>query len=626
MGWLFRKSASALVDEAKRAYAANQLEHSVRLFGEAWARGGCDIDALHIFAVACHKTGRDPVAADALAEALRLEFALPAGDAAGTVEALVDLTWKQPVSRWQHRVPAIERLGWVHGRCGGYAEWGAAVLDRLAARDPGSLSGTGERPALNATLRLLDFSRGSRPEWLEEVFNRVVWPWMRRALDADRYDQALLLETEAYGAYVLHNERGEHFRRAFGVWSDAMRSAGRRAACSLTPLPPAPREALPAVAFYLHSGAMLGHTQILVEFLEAHAQLAAPLIRPLVCVRASAQAPLRARLSAAGVPCIDLEENQGGGSDWQALRRLRALVAERQVTAVVWVSVAIHLAFAFSVRIAPVQIWWAMKYHSLSLPEIDGYLTNQSAGSTKLVEGRVWRSAPLASEEWYRPELGETARQVRARYARHDLLFSCMGREEKINSPAFLEAVGAILRACPAAGFLWTGRERAAQVQEAFERMGVAERCHYIGWVDTKLYAQVLDVFLDSFPFPCGFTLYEAMAAGKPVVIYGSPESAETGFHGLISPLLEGTTGSGEEVRAAIELFQGGRLLHCASTPSEYVALAVQLSSDAQARRAAGEANRAFVQRFLSDRQRMAHVVGQHFVELIKEADPSAWH
>lgn len=615
---LFRKSVSRLLTEGKAAYGANDLERSIRLFGEAWGRGARDAEALHLLAAACRKTGRVDAAAEALAQALRLEFDLRADDDAATAAALAEMLWTQPLERWRHRLAAIEQLGLVYSRGGGYEEWGEALLARLAERDLGALARGRDQNAVFATLRLLDFSKNAPAAWIERLFSCLVWPWMRQALACGRYGLALMLETEAYGAYVMYKESGQRFRKAFAVWTDAMREAGRRAGESLTPLPAAPAEPVPGIGFYLHSDTVLGHTQILLEFLEAHARLEAAMIRPVVFVRPHAHADLKGRLAAIGVACIELEKelSDRAESDWHAFLRLRHHTAAQKLTAVVWVSVALHMAFAFSMRVAPVQIWWAMKYHSLALPEIDGYLTNQSAGSTKLVDGKLWRSAPLASEDWYRPQLAARAAEVRAGYAQHDLLLGCMGREEKLNSLPFLEAVATILKACPRAGFLWTGRERAPAVQAAFERFGVAERCHFIGWVDTKLYAQVLDLFLDSFPFPCGFTLYETMAAGKPVVVYASPEAAETGFYGLLSPLLSGATGTPDEVRAAKRLFEDGKLFYCARDANEYVALALKLATDPEARRIAGHTNRAFVRDFLSDRARMARAVGRHFIEL----------
>jgi len=210
---------------------------------------------------------------------------------------------------------------------------------------------------------------------------------MRQALQAGRYGLGLLLESQAYVAYVLHKESGEHFRNAFGVWTEAMRHAGRTAGEALSPLPASPSvDPLPAVAFYLHSGGVLGHTQILLEFLEAHARLDHPSIRPLVFLRGQVQQALADRLAAIGVPYCELDKETPAGPavDFRALALMRERCGAQGVTAVVWVSIAVHMAFAFSMRLAPVQIWWSMKYHSLEFPEIDGYLTCQSAGSTKL--------------------------------------------------------------------------------------------------------------------------------------------------------------------------------------------------------------------------------------------------
>ena len=565
---------------------------------------------------------RAAYAAGDLVEAFRMEFNLPAERPADTAAALVKLLFEEPLQRWQHRMGEIERLGWAFSRNGGYAQWGEGLIRVLEACRPADLAPGHDEHYAEAVLRFVDFSKNAPATWMDTVFARVLWPWMRQALDLGRHGLALMLENRAY-AYVVARESGEHFHKTFAVWNDAMRHAGHREAASLPPLSLPPTTGLPGVGFYLHSGSVLGHTQILLEFLEAHALLERPLIRPQVFVRAGTQAELRTRLAAIGVPCHEIDRALGTvpEADLRALLWVREQVAAQTLSAIVWVSVALHMAFAFSLRIAPVQIWWAMKYHSLKLPEIDGYLTNQSAGTMKMVKGELWRSAPLASSDWYRPQLAPQARALRASYSDHDLLFGCIGREEKINSPPFLEAVARILKARPNAGFLWTGRERSAAVQSTLERLGVAQRCHFIGWVDTKLYAQVLDIFLDSFPFPCGFTLYEAMAAGKAVVVYASAEAAETGFYGLLQPLLAGA-GTQAEVDGVKRLFADGRLFYCAADPERYVEYALKLAHDAAARGKAGYANQAFVQEYLSDRGRMARAVGVHLHELIETKRP----
>jgi hypothetical protein len=110
------------------------------------------------------------------------------------------------------------------------------------------------------------------------------------------------------------------------------------------------------------------------------------------------------------------------------------------------------------------------------------------------------------------------------------------------------------------------------------------------------------------------------MAAGRPVVVYASPESEETGLHGMLAPLLSGESGSVEEQARARTIFGAGAdsLYLCARDEREYVAHALRLAADPALRRAAGEANRIFVAEFLSDPARMARTLATHLVELAR--------
>jgi hypothetical protein len=607
---------------ARVAYRAEQFERAMALLAPLAASPQAETTVLQLYATCCARAGRPQDGRSALRRALQQAFAIPGEDEVTVLMALIAMAWEAPADRWMHGRQMFSQYGWLLEDAGILAADADRILGACAARDPVRLPGGADAQAVDATLRLLRFSNGAGPDWLEAVMSRVALPWMRRAADADRYGLALMLETQAYGAYVISQESEQHFSRAFAGWTDFMRAAGRRAGAQCAPLARRAQAAPPRVGFFLHSGSMLAHTRVVFEFIDA---LRAVEPRPLEAVifhRGKASAEFEQRVAALGVACYGLAGHGGDGEDYASLLALRQRVAEQNVTAIVWVSVATHMAFAFAMRIAPVQIWWALKYHSLEFPEIDGALTAASAGATKRVAGKLWRSAPLAAADWFRAELAAPAARLRARYAQHDLLFACLGREEKLNSAPFLEAVAEILRSCPRAGFLWTGRERLASVDERLAALGVADRCHYIGWVDTKLYAQVIDVFLDSFPFPCAFTLYETMAAGKPVVVYASPESAETGLNGMLGPLLAGESGTPEEQARARDIFAGAPqpLYLCANDAPEYVAFARSLAADANLRRAAGEANRTFVREFLTDRGRMAHTVAVHLLELIAEA------
>jgi hypothetical protein len=305
----------------------------------------------------------------------------------------------------------------------------------------------------------------------------------------------------------------------------------------------------------------------------------------------------------------------------QALCRLRTELGNQHASALVWVSLVDLMCFAFGMRMATTQVWWAMKYHGLQFPEIDGYLTGGSiAGGRKGIDDNEWRVGPVLTTDLLGSYTESELDSIAGQYSTAQIIFGCFGREEKLTDTFFLNAICEILRQVPVGVFLWTGRNQHPVVQTAFEEAGVANRCHFIGWVDTKLYAKVIDVFLDSFPFPCGYTLYEAMAVGRPIVLYSSAESDQTGLHAIVAPLLFGTDGSAEdrtELQAIFRHEQDRDLYLRASTPDDYVRFAVQLAGDNNFRRLAGVASRKFVERFMLNRERTGRIYAQHLLEMI---------
>jgi hypothetical protein len=82
----------------------------------------------------------------------------------------------------------------------------------------------------------------------------------------------------------------------------------------------------------------------------------------------------------------------------------------------------------------------------------------------------------------------------------------------KISSPPFLDAVAQILKRNPQCGYIWTGPRCIRGIASFFQRHGLASRCHFVGWVDTPLYAAILDLFLETFPLGCSITGYRRWA------------------------------------------------------------------------------------------------------------------
>lgn len=109
---------------------------------------------------------------------------------------------------------------------------------------------------------------------------------------------------------------------------------------------------------------------------------------------------------------------------------------------------------------------------------------------------------------------------------------------------------------------MFTGRSISKVLEKALIEHGVAEQAMFIGWVDTELYANLIDCFLETFPFGCGVTGMQALSHGTPVIslwdtdtlptFYFESESQASRFH----PNWNVLTDEEAYVNAAVDRFQ----------------------------------------------------------------------
>lgn len=327
-----------------------------------------------------------------------------------------------------------------------------------------------------------------------------------------RRDPRLALNAEAaiYNTFVKAVESEEHHERCFSHWREPMAALGRSFAGPL-----AARDGDPSVlrvAFVFHTGVVLGHTEVLLRLLQTRDRAR---VRPRLYSLFAHDEQFLARAAALGVP---VECYAGSGDDRHEW--LRARLAANAEATMVWVSAPPAALFTFGARVAPVQVFWTLKYHAVRSQDIDGYITYGSWGERERdFHGQRWTVCPVPLALDPREPDPAAVKALRARFPQ-SVLLGTLAREEKIASRPFLESVAAILRRHPEAGYVWTGRERHAGIDEFFRASGVAERCHFVGWVDTPLYAAILDVFLETFPLGCGITGYQALGAGVPLLSY----------------------------------------------------------------------------------------------------------
>ena len=208
------------------------------------------------------------------------------------------------------------------------------------------------------------------------------------------------------------------------------------------------------------------------------------------------------------------------------------------------------------------------------------------------------------------------------------VILGCLGREEKLLSEPFAQSLAQILKKVPEAIFLWTGKIENPNVTTLFKSHGIEDQCRYIGWVNTRIYAQVLDVFIDGFPFASGLTAFETMAAGSPVVALVTPEALEIGFPNHLWPGFSGADGIEPEIHDYVrEIFlnsKGDSVVSIVDTECEYVDIAVRLANDRDFREEAGQASKTFVERYMHDETAMAETFSDYILDIYSQKASTA--
>lgn len=434
-------------------------------------------------------------------------------------------------------------------------------------------------------------------------------------------ENALLFEARA-GDIVKNPDTPENFKACYQVMTPALVEAGKSFAqhsnvglCMARDH--AEHRALSGqplrVAFYLPSTAMLAHAVNLQTFLRGLKMLAVPCKSDPLGIT-----PIEPYIYTHGEP------NETFEAAFRGIKRndvrycaadtfLRTWLKTREqcwadeIDVFVHVSVVQGMAFAATAGIAPYHVWWAHKWHGLEIPDLGGYIDACHPFHKEIdIDGRRWPCTYTAL-----PELldgSKTAEAVEARKQFGDaIVFGWMGREVKL-TPAYAEAVIRILRAVPNSRYVFTGRDMPNGFGQQLIDGGVADRCMYIGWVDTRLWAQIIDIYLDTFPFQSGHSAYETMAASRPVIWLHNPDQAEEqSASGLLHTIWHRSVDDRHYLHSCY-----GYTPWC-NTVDEYVNRAIAMAKEPTSRKRFGAGGRMFIDRYMRNEAAMA----ASFVEVL---------
>jgi hypothetical protein len=494
-------------------------------------------------------------------------------------------------------------------------KWSDALLQgvvRMMVATPGSNIG-----AHLSALKFLGFQSIEPVERRYPIFQRVVLPLLEHFTRVDAADAALIIEQVIYNEHIKALERPDHHRDSFAAIAGSLRSLGAAHGRRLPALQAPTRAGRPRVAFFLHNGHRLAHVEVLLSFLAGLSQCADQPIEAFVyLLNEAGYDDMAAQCGKYGVEVHALRSSPASPMTVR-FEQCRQQLSVLGAAAIVYVSVPMHLEYLTALKLAPVSIWWSMKFPLPNFPLLDGRVFFRRLFAGKVdIEGQTWYGGPLGLELPAEPDAAAVA-VIRAKYPGGPIL-GTVAREEKIREPVYLAAVAEIMKAHPTASFLWTGRRPLPEIVQYFDAQGIGGRCHFIGWVDPAVYCRVFDVFLETFPLT-GLMSGWAMALGQAVATAGPLGWLGTYLTGIYDGSLPCSAAERAQVDEVFAPVAGRVPCIWSRDGDDFVALVAALLRDDQLRRDFGLCCQHFMRRFLADPAASALTQARFFKEVMTE-------
>jgi len=488
-------------------------------------------------------------------------------------------------------------------------------------------------PARGALLPILGYSVVSPRAWNAWIFEHLVRPAIERAVERRDIDMAHRLVTFTQWSFMVQPHTYEQAQLCYERIVPPFRALGHRLRTELSVPPSAPGR---GIAFFMNTVETNPpfHLERAMNALLRNAGSWQERFGPIHLVAIDDVSDrFRDTYASIGVTVTTPDRCPPAGPD--RILHLALRVRELGLAGVVFLNCVEGLVDLFAgIGVAPVQLFMSADFFHIDSPDLDGLLTFGALGKwTNTIGGRPWRSVPfpfMYSALLTGPAAIDLERRAhnirRSLLDRFEVILGSIGRPEKL-SPEFLEAVARLLHANPKACFLWFGHREPPVVRQAMEDLSISERCLFQGWVDTRLYAKVLDIHLDSFPFPTGVTMVEVMLAGCPQVWMSSAAADQLSIGGSIERLMSGSAGTAEEQALCRRIFLGDGpefgepaepLFLFSARLDDYCGMAQRLIDDPAHRARLGQAGRTFAECFVLDEMRAPNALFGHIADVIE--------
>lgn len=166
-----------------------------------------------------------------------------------------------------------------------------------------------------------------------------------------------------------------------------------------------------------------------------------------------------------------------------------------------------YQTFLFTTRTAPKQVYWCHGAFEFDVPGIDKRITHIPEGQMQKNFIPFERFNLAQSDVFFDEEVDECkkkAEEIRKKFPENVIILGSIGRLIKLEGEGYLETVAEIMEQCPNTIYLACGSGGVEVIKSKIKELGIEDRFYFVGWVDPKIYAHVIDIYLNTFPDPSG--------------------------------------------------------------------------------------------------------------------------
>jgi hypothetical protein len=476
----------------------------------------------------------------------------------------------------------------------------------------------------------------SPSEWNEYLHDKLLVPALKLALADSSYQQANTLQACALNLFAVRPHTAAQWKRSFDATNAEFIAAGARIRASLPKLDMTDRRAeKPRIAFIVDGAiANSGGVDLFVSTLRD--LTAVDHLEPLVFAVENAPDSLIQCCAQLGVALVEFDKYLGTPHLTQGIDK--RLLSIREHARALGVCAAVVMStfegwacLATGIGLAPIQFYLTMGFHSIKSPYIDAYFSFAALNrGVREIEGTQWRTVhwpypnpfpPSGSPEY--ATLRSKADAIRKDLlGKYDLILGTIGRADKIDRE-FVSVLADIMWHAPNVAFLWFGKALNGSVQQWLEEYGIHDRCVFAGWVDTKVYAHVLDIHLDPFGIPTGLTMGETFSAGGAYSLLVGDESRDMTLTAALLDLMDEQHNGDPSYEAMRKTFYDERAqpryLMLAHDKAEYVANVKAMIDSPSLRASVGSAALGFMRACYHDTTRFGDALATSMVQCVAE-------